>query len=71
MLPLVLAHNVTSLSLIRFSAAAILAAAPCTILQMRDCDFRFIMEEAIRGDFAFVKAWKGDTAGELQRHRLS
>jgi acyl CoA:acetate/3-ketoacid CoA transferase alpha subunit len=24
---------------------------------------RFIMEEAIRGDFAFVKAWKGDTAG--------
>ena len=26
---------------------------------------RYIMEEAIRGDFAFVKAWKGDTAGNL------
>jgi 3-oxoacid CoA-transferase len=27
---------------------------------------RFIMEEAIRGDFAFVKAWKGDTAGKFE-----
>jgi hypothetical protein len=25
------------------------------------------MEEAIRGDFAFVKAWKGDTAGKYER----
>ena len=69
--PRLLADNVTSLSLLRFSAAAMIAAVPCISLQMLDFNFRFIMEEAIRGDFAFVKAWKGDTAGELQRHRLS
>lgn len=26
---------------------------------------KFILEEAIQGDFAFVKAWKGDTMGNL------
>ena len=26
---------------------------------------RFILEEALRADFAFVKAWKGDTHGNL------
>lgn len=25
----------------------------------------YIMEEAITGDFAFIKAWKADTAGNL------
>jgi 3-oxoacid CoA-transferase subunit A len=29
------------------------------------------MEEAIKGDFAFVKAWKGDTAGNLVFKRTS
>ncbi len=28
------------------------------------------MEEAIRGDFAFVKAWKGDTAGTNRMHHF-
>ena len=27
---------------------------------------RYLMEEAIRGDFAFVKAWRADKAGNLQ-----
>ena len=26
---------------------------------------KFILEEALTGDFALVKAWKGDTAGNL------
>jgi len=32
---------------------------------------KYIMEEAIKGDFAFVKAWKGDTAGNLVFKRTS
>lgn len=34
--------------------------------ETRDFDGRtYLMEEALHGDFAFVKAWKGDTHGNL------
>ena len=41
---------------------------------MRDCIFRntaefdgkmYVLEHAFKADFAFIKAWKGDTAGNL------
>jgi 3-oxoacid CoA-transferase subunit A len=31
----------------------------------------YLLEEAIRGDFALVKAWKGDTAGNLVYRRTA
>jgi 3-oxoacid CoA-transferase len=47
------------------------AAASCFLQQTLNQKLRFIMEEAIRGDFAFVKAWKGDTAGKSELCRTS
>ena len=31
----------------------------------------YLMEEALHGDFAFVKAWKGDTHGNLVFRKTS